>query len=503
MSAYDELTVADDDIVRMEDSVLTEKAQESCGYMEGGGLAAETPDARSYTADRLRPHPPSSERDNDPQSASGGERGWLRRLPTETQEILSGEELTRGKPSIADGESMRTLSSLFAYAFPDDDRHQGLLPESARGSSRSGGGGGGTRSRCSGVVGTDGSSPQNPSSLPPLLPGGGADATMEKKSPLVGITVRRPPSPQFSFMAENGPSDASISPPTFPMHRTPEVGKQREVQGTSCVMGIDGWTDGASQREEWSAQSKRPSVLCFRDDPEIPAASTPVDEAGPLSGDAGQMSGEEVRILALSRKRRHPEGREATSPRDSRRPPSPGCHRASSTSEDGTCFGSMRRRGERRNGWSGETVGYTSPSVRDQTAAAGASRLQVDAVSCGERGQMMPRHVEASGASEARAGDSARCEAETSNRDTRGVETPATVAGGGEISSDKGDRRRDDSDARVALVYNQDVLGGEGATEASVGEMEPQTVAGILGKLRCDENHTVIREGLSSHTLRV
>lgn len=479
MSAYDELTaVADNGGVRMEESVLTEKVQESCGYMEGGGWAAETPGARSHTADWLRPNRPSLERENSARSANRRERGWLRRLPTVAQEILSGEELNQGEPSIADGGRTPTLSSLFAYAFPDDDRHQGWLPESARASCRSGGG---SRPSRSGVGGIDESSPNNPSSLPLLLPGGGADATMKEKHPVVGITVRRPPSPQFSFMGEDYPPDTSISPATSPKHQTSEGGQQREVQGASCVNGIDPWMDGASQQEDDSALSRRSSEIHFEVDPEIPT-----------SGDAGRMADEEVRISALPRKRRHPAAREATAPRESHRSPSEGWDGSSSATE--ACFDSRRRRGDRRNGWRSEIVGYTSPSVHDQTAV-GDSRLQVDDVSCGERGHMMRKRVEASGATEAGAGDSARCEAEASKRGTGGNWTPAAVAGDCDMSHVEGDGRSG-GDSRAALVYDQDVLGGEGAAKAGVGDLEPQTVAGVLGKLRCDENRTVIRSGL-------
>lgn len=465
----------------MENGLLTENAQEFSGYMEGGGWAAETLGARSHTADRLRPHQsPSLEHEDGPQLVIGRECGWLRHLPSVTQEPLSGEELDKGEASVAYGGNIPSLSSLFADAFPDDDRHQGWLPESTRESSR-GGGGGGTRSTCSSIVGTDRSSPHSQSALPPLMPGDGADATMNEKNPLVGITVRRPPSPRFSFMAKDSSPDASASPATYPKHWTQGDTQQRDVQGTSCVDGIDAWMSGASQHGDDSAQSSRSSGIPFEDGAELRFPSAPImNEAGARSADEGRMTGEDVRIPALSRKRRHPAAREAIAPKESHRSPSADFDGASSTSEDDACFG-----GQRRNGWWGTKLSYMS--LRDQTAV-GASRLQVDDLSCGQMGHLMKKHGEASratsaGCEPATAEDSARCE----RRDTAGNETPAAFAGDGEMPHVEGDGRRGGGDSRVALAYDQDVLGGEGAAEADVGDFEPQTVAGVLGKLRCDK----------------
>lgn len=505
MSAYDELTVADNGGVRIEDGALMDKAQDSCGYMEGGGWAAETPGARSETDYLLRPHrPPSLDPQHGPQLAHGRERGWLRCVPSVAQEICPGEELYQREPSVADGGSTPRLSNLFAYAFPDDERHQGWLSESTRESSRSGGGGG-TKSTCSGVAGADRSSLLKTSSLPPLLPGDGADATTKENDALV-VTVRRPPSPQFSFMTEDCSPDASTSPATPPKHRTPEDAQQRDAQGTSFVNGksTDAWMSGANQQGDDSTQSRRPSGIPFDDNADIPTASTTImNVAESLSADAGRMTGEEVRLPALSRKRRHPAAREAVAPRESHRSPSPGCYDARSPSEDGTWLGWRRRRGHRRNGWWGAKVGYHSPSVRDQEAVGAPRLLQVDDAPCRIRGHMMRKHVEASVAAETEryepstAGDGARCEAEASKRDAGGNET-AAVARNDEIYHVEGDGRRSGGDRNAALAFDQDVLGGDGLAEAGVGDFEPETVAGVLGKLRCDGNRTMNRQGLSA-----
>lgn len=497
VSTYDETTVADNDGGKREDGVLTEKVHESCGYMEGGGWAAETPGARSHNSDQLPPRRrPSLEHEHCPQLADGRERGWLRRLPSVAQEIVSGEELNQGEFSVADGSVTPSLSSLFAYAFPDDDQHQGWLPESR--ASRRSGVGGSTHSKCSGVAGTDRNSPHITSSLPPVLPGDGAKTTMIENNPLVGITVRRPRSPQFSFMAENCSPDASIFPATSPKPRTPEDGQQRE-QGKSCVNSIGTWMSGSNRHEDDSAQSTRPSGFFSEDDAETPTASTPViDDTGPVSAQAGRMTGDGMRVAALSRKRKHPEAREAIAPRESHRSPSAGYDGASSTSEDGACFGSRRHRGDRRKEWWGATNGYKSPAVHNQ-AAAGASRLPAEVVSRGKGNNTLRKKVEASGATgagryePATAGDSAPCETEISKRSTGRNDKPTTVAGDGEMSHVEGVGRRGGGDGKAALAYDQDVLGGEGAAEAGVGSFEPQTVADILGKLRCDENRTVIR----------
>eukprot|EP00903_Cladosiphon_okamuranus_P019249 g17698.t2 len=128
MLACDDPTVAGDDCVGREDGLLTEKVQESYGYIEGGGWATETLGARSHIADQLPPgRPPSLEDEHGPQLAIG--RDWLCRLPTVVQEIIPGEELNQGEFSVAGGSVTPNLSSLFAYAFPDADQYQGRLPE--------------------------------------------------------------------------------------------------------------------------------------------------------------------------------------------------------------------------------------------------------------------------------------------------------------------------------------------------------------------------------------
>ena len=428
--------------------MLPEKVQEPYGCMEGGGLASETPGATSHTANRLLPHPPSLEGENGPQLANGRERGWLRGLPSITQGVVSGEELNQGKPGFADGLMAPSLSRLFACTFPNDDQYQGWLPESTRERSRIGGGGG-TRSTCSGiVVGTDRNSSHSPPSLPQLLLGDRTAAAM-KESTLVGITVRRPPSPQFYFMVDNCP-DASMSSATSPLPRTPGDGQQ-PMQGTSCVNDVGAW-----------------------------------------------MTDQEVRTPALSRKRRHPDTREFINPRDSHRSLSTGYDGASSTSENSACFGPRHRRGDRRKGSWGVKYGHEAPAVHNTTV--GALRLHGEDASRGERSHMLRKYVEASGATEAEryqpatAVGSAPFETETSKRDTGGNDTPsAVVAGDGEASHAEGDEKRRGGDSRAATTYDQDALGGEGAAETSVGDFEPQTVAGVLEKLRCDETCTVIR----------
>lgn len=479
---YDELTVADNGNIRLEDGVLTGKAQKPCGYMQDGGWAAETPGTRSQTADWRRPHrPPSLERENSPHLDRIDGRGWLRHLPRVAQEILSGEELNQGESSVAQGGNVASLSSLFAYAFADDKRHQGWLPESTRESSRGGGGGGYARSVCSGVVRAEWSSPQNPSSLPPLLPGGGA--TMKEKNP-VGITVRRPPSPQFSFMTADCSLDAITSPATSPKHRTHENVQQREVQGASCLDGMGARICGASQHQDGSG-------IPLDDYAEIPA-SPAVDKAGSLSGDADLMADEEMRSPALSRKRKHPAAREAVGPRESHHSTSTGYNGASCTSEDGAMLGSRRRRGHRWNGWWGANVGDMSPFVCN-LAAVGASGLEVNDVSFEKGDHMIRKHVKARVATARRyepatAGDSARFATEASKRNMMRNETAAAVAGDGEMSHVEGDRRKGGGSGRAALAYDEDVLGGEGAAETGVGNFEPETVAGVLAKIRCDDH---------------
>eukprot|EP00903_Cladosiphon_okamuranus_P019248 g17698.t1 len=242
MLACDDPTVAGDDCVGREDGLLTEKVQESYGYIEGGGWATETLGARSHIADQLPPgRPPSLEDEHGPQLAIG--RDWLCRLPTVVQEIIPGEELNQGEFSVAGGSVTPNLSSLFAYAFPDADQYQGRLPELRKRSRCSSGGG--THSKCSRVVGTDRNS-HMPSSLPPVLPEDDAEASKKENNPLFGITVRRPSSPQFSFMTENRSPDASISPATSPKPRTSE-----DAQESEAVKGQLRQASGSLRRKPW------------------------------------------------------------------------------------------------------------------------------------------------------------------------------------------------------------------------------------------------------------
>lgn len=500
-SVYDEPTVADNGRVKMEDDGLMEQAQESCGYMEDGGRVAETLGARPQTDSLLWPRrPPSWEPEHGPRLVNGREPGWVRYLPSVAADILSGEELNQGTSSIADGRSTPSLLSLFAYAFPDDERHQRWLPESTRASMRSDGGGG-TRSTCSGVAGTDWSPPHNPSSLPPLPLGDCAGATTKDNNPLVGITVRRPPSPHFSFMGEDCSPDASASPAASPKHQPPENAQQREVQGTSCMNGVDAWMRGADQHKNDSAQSRRPLGIPFEDNTDIPTASTPImDEAGLLlSADAGRMTGEEVRIPALSKKRRHPAPREAVAPREPHSP-STGRYDAGFPSEDGAWLGSSRRLSHRRNGWWGAKFGYMPPSGRDQTAVGASRFLRVDDVPCGKRGQASL--VTGAGRYEIGTAEAdARRGSDVSKLGTGRNDTAAAVAGDGEIYHAEGDGRRGRGDKNAALAYDQDVLGGDGVAEAGTEDFEPETVTGVLGKLRCDENRNVLRNVLLRYWL--
>lgn len=445
---HGEWTATDDGDVRIKDGALTEQEQEPCGYVEGGGCAAEAPGVRSETTNLLPPQrPPPLEPVHGPQLASRGtcakvERGgssgrrwqvsgsppsggWLRYLPGVAQEMRLGEELDQGESDVVGGGNTLNLSRLFAYAFPDNDRHPGRLPEPTRESNSHqseilGGVGGGERSTCSprlkGAAGANLGSRHIPSSSPRVLPRDSAgDATTNKKT-LVGVTVRRPPSPQFSFMTEECSLNANTPPATSPRQRAPLKAQQQEVQETSCVNRVDLRANDVQQQQAVPSRGPFGTTMHCDDDADIPPPlASIVDETAPLrsversppSTDVGRMTsssgtGLPVRTPPRSRKRRRPvmlTASRAVALRDSpslplaivctedtvqKRPLSAGDHDASSPDrENGVGLGDAWLgwtcdRGRARNRWWGAQGGDTPASTGDETALGALRLFQVD-----------------------------------------------------------------------------------------------------------------------------
>ncbi|CAB1105355.1 unnamed protein product [Ectocarpus sp. CCAP 1310/34] len=229
----------------IEDNALRDQTRGSRGHADssGGGWAAEGPPGGIGTSDFL---PPSSEEEpvfDDPpppnetsssaqenrgngrhssrndgqrwQSGGGGpppppsiasstrgsrRGGWLRHLQGVTEMRPGEEDLVQGQQQLEnDAADQGSLSRLFDYAFADSDGRLPTGPERT-GALDEWGVRGGVRS-----------------SSPRLLPRGegGGGGTVAGRKAFVGVTVRRPPSPQFAFMNEerSSPGGAGVPPP--------------------------------------------------------------------------------------------------------------------------------------------------------------------------------------------------------------------------------------------------------------------------------------------------
>ncbi|CAM9514075.1 unnamed protein product, partial [Ectocarpus sp. 13 AM-2016] len=232
----------------IEDNALSDQARGSGGHADssGGGWAAEGPPGGRRMSDLLPPSeeeapvfddpPPPNEvsssakahRGNGRHSSrNGGQRwqsggggppsppsivsstrgsrrgGWLRHLPGVTEMRPGEEDLGQGLQQLEDDAADQgSLSRLFDYAFADSDERR--LP---------------TGPERTGALDEWGVRGSVRSSLPRLLPrgdgGGGGTAAGRKAS--VGVTVRRPPSPQFAFMNEERSSPGGAgAPPSAP-----------------------------------------------------------------------------------------------------------------------------------------------------------------------------------------------------------------------------------------------------------------------------------------------
>lgn len=571
---HGELTATDDGDTEIKDGVVTEQRRAHCGTVDGGGCAAEAPGVRSEISNLHPLHwQPPLERVQSPQIAKRGTyakvergrksgrrwQGWLRHLPGVAQEMCSDGELGKGEADVVDEGNALSLSRLFAYAFPDNDQHTGLLLEPTREKDSHqretlSGVDDGVRSMCSlkvkDAARTVMSSRRTLSSSPRVPPSSTIATTTNKKT-LVGVTVRRPPSPQFYFMAQ-GSLDARTPPGTSPRQRAP--------QETSCVDISDQRASDVQQQQTVPSKGPFGTPLNYHDDAEIPTRlESIVDETArsgersPLSADVDLVvsssgSGRPVRPLLRSRKRRHPVSQAesvAVALRNStslplavdclegtvhKRPPSAGDHRASYfdtkgnfASKDGW-LGQTCVRGRVRSGWWG-AKGGSATSSGDEEALDVLRPFQMngDVAEVGEhetswdnangRHPMIKRGAGGEAATArykwARAVDSTRSEAPgTGSEDTDvacGLDASMPSAGGrkstlaaacgdevshieGDGSKGVGDRNKDRTRAAgAALAYDQDELGGDGLAQDGFVFSEPKTVADLVGQFMATE----------------
>lgn len=194
---------------------------------------------------------------------SGRRRGWLGHLPAVAEETRSSKRC-KDKAYTVEGGNARSLSKLFDYAFTDKGkgRRQGL-DRTIGGSeiSRTGGrkldvGDDGRRSRATLPAqvedpvreGQDARRPQSSSSPPP--PSRDALGAGKEKQTLVGVTVRRPQSPQFGFMAE---SDQSIG---FMAENDQSNGFMNENDQPDVFMNENDQPDARQRCPSWQQDSR-------------------------------------------------------------------------------------------------------------------------------------------------------------------------------------------------------------------------------------------------------
>lgn len=573
---HGEWTATDVDDVTIKDGAVTDERKEPCGSVEGGGCATEAPGVRSETINRLQlPRPPLFEPTHSPQMAKretfvsverGGSSGrwwqgsgsqpsggWLRYLPGVGQEMRSDEGLDPGESDVGGGENALSLSRLFAYAFPDNDRHLGRLLEPTREINSHQGEVlsevGGVRSTCSprlkGAAGANVVSRLVPSSSPRAPPRDSVVAGTTNNKTLVGVTVRRPPSPQFLFMAECS-LDASISPATSRQQRHPLIEQQQVAQKTSYVKVVD-------QRASDVQQRIMPSRGPFDETPINDYTAlrsgghSPLSRASWIASSSG--SGLPVRAPPRSRKRRHPvslTASRAVAVRDSpslplaidcveatvQKRPSAGDHDGGSLDREGSVeFGDGRLgrtyvRGRARSGRWGAKGGDTAVSSGDEAAIHALRPFQMDDDAAGFGGHeaswddanrlhdIVQNNVGRVAATArykgAGAVDSKRseepgarsedtkvtCDSKASTRSAGGSMRTPSAAGGDQICHAEVDGKMGVGDrskkfricaAGAALAYDQDALGGDGLAQDSFVEFEPETVADVLGHMATEE----------------
>lgn len=452
-SGHEERAAADDVYTAMEDDQIGGNAK---GYAdgEGGGWAAEAPDvasgtrlppptclefesicgpqsfdgdtrAKQYRTGGGRRRKGNGSRDALIRARDSGKEDWLRYLPGVAVEMSPAKQ-GKGDAGVAEGGNERRLSRLFDFAFTDNGRHQsvgGQIAKNARcridGGNLSGGGGGDARK--SFPIGRRGAFSLDQESLHTrsLSPRSSRDTVSAgtEKQTLVGVTVRRPPSPQFNFMGEEASPNAPE--PSSPGHQDLPSAQHRAVDGTGCVHDGDQGAGGVEQQAVRSSsldRIERPDEDAAAPITRVSAADTTARrvERSPRSTSGRvtpSLGADAVPTPPLATKRRRPETWSATGasiPRDSSslsltapRPaatvddhsegarqqrPSTGSRARAFGEGDGVCLGDGWlgwTRGHRRvrRGWWGVEDSATTPAgddtpdaeVADGTSSVGAA----------------------------------------------------------------------------------------------------------------------------------
>ena len=469
--------------VIVEGDTLAGQQRGSCGYL--GGLEAQVSIVRSEATDPLPPQrQPPLRSVNGAQNANRRSRTELEEchdLPGVSQE-RSGEDINRGEPS---GVDAVRLSRLFAYAFPDTYRLSATSKKNTKGRSDSlGGGGCGMASRHPRrpkAQGANHGSRPDPSSSPRLLPRSGTVAATTNMKTLVGVSVRRPPSPQFSFMAEDYSPNADARSAVSSTQRAPVEAQEQEVQGASCV------------NKPFRAPCEGLANIHHAWAPVVEKSGSPQRVKAPhLPEDEGLGCIETVGTPSRSRKRKRPVTRGDVAPRGWPSPREDAVrHRPSSAGgrDDDS-------RGEEDGCWLGWTHGLVHAQGGDAPRCAGDEEavdelrlFQVDeaAAAAGDcftscRGQN--RKIDSMAVKnigESRGTEEAPYERATARDVMQDFQKATAVANDGDFSQVEDNAKKDS-----ALAYDLGMIVDHGLAEAGFGNVELETVAGVLGKFKVD-----------------
>lgn len=462
------------DDVRIEGGALPEHRQGSCGYREG--WATQASGVRSGATDPLPPQRLSPLRPlNGAQNATRRSRKEFeegRNLSGVPQEMRSRENVDGDDSSATDGLDTLSLSRLFSYAFPDTHRLSETNSDSLGDDDC---GMASTHPPRPTAEGANHRSGHHPFSSPRLLPTDGTVSVTADVKTLVGVKVRRPPSPQFPFMAENCSPDADTRPAISSTFRAPVEAQRQEIQGAGwgnkdhCEGGLDVYAALAPVMDKTGSPQR---------------VNTP-----PMLEDAGFTSSEAVRTLSRTKKRKRRATRRDVAPRSRSWPRREDAvqHRLSSEvghdadSPDGGYGGWLgwtHGLDHARGGWQRAKDDDAPPSAGDETCLF---RVDDDLAAAEDwaaswRDQdLKTDEVAGKYIGENRGTETAPIERSTardSKQDARDfcVEDEARSCGRDSVKRDS------------ALAYDQDVLGGDGQAEAGFVSVELENVAGILDK---------------------
>ena len=201
-------------------------------------------------------------------------RSWLGCFPGASEEMVrsaGGKSDVGTDASAEEGRSGRGLSRLFDFAFTDKDRHQyPEQPTLQRGGCRDGRGH--TPSAAvPAAAGASGAERARRRSTSPLrIVSGHGPVTATELQALVGVTVRRPPSPQFSFMNKRVVlefSQPSCLERPSPWSSSPLQEQVRErvndTPSEHCDLEASGASQGVIQGKSCDETESPPGDDCF------------------------------------------------------------------------------------------------------------------------------------------------------------------------------------------------------------------------------------------------